>query len=225
MRALLDSSPVLICWVVSGVQLSVGERILFTLALMAVNTYLAVCWPLKSLSFVSSDKYRVLAGTWMIIILKNVCLFIIEGTNSSPGAVLKAEPLCPVILNGTPARAIGMVFLLLLLSVILISYFLIYQEGKRAGHFNGWNIKAKKTVLIHLLQMGLHVIPTLAFIGLGKMCGVFFFALNLSLLFGVFAFAQCFNPLIYGLWNRELAAEQIILLGVLWTMAWPLEEQ
>lgn len=151
MRALVASSPVPICWVVFGVQLSVGEGILFTLALMAVNTYLAICWPLTSLSFVGSVKYRVLAGTWIIIILKNVCLFIIEGTSSTPVAALKAEPLCPVILNGTPARAIGMVFLLLLLSVILISYFLIYREGKWAGHFNRSNIRVRKTVLIHLL--------------------------------------------------------------------------
>ncbi|KAM8791908.1 odorant receptor 131-2-like isoform 1-T1 [Rhynchonycteris naso] len=203
MRALLANSPVLLCWVVFGTQLIFGEGILFTLALMAVNTYLAICWPLKSLSFVNSVKYRILAGSWIIIVLKNVCLFIIEGTNSTPVSVLKSEPLCPVTLNGTPARAIGMVFLLLLLAVILISYSLIYQEGKRAGHFNRSNVKARKTVLIHLLQMGLQVIPTVIFIGLGKRCGVFFFTLNL-VLFGVFAFAQCFNPLIYGLWSREL---------------------
>ncbi|XP_004427719.1 PREDICTED: probable G-protein coupled receptor 148 isoform X2 [Ceratotherium simum simum] len=203
MRALLANSPVLMCWVVFGAQLSVGEGILFTLALMAVNTYLAICWPLKYLSFVHSVRYRILAGTWMIIILKNVCLFLIESTNSTQTAVFKSEPLCPVILNGVPARAIGMVFLFLPLSVILISYSLIYREGKRAGHFNRSNIKARRTVLIHLVQLSIHVIPTLLFIGLGKMCGVFFFALNL-VLFGVFAFAQCFNPLIYGLWNREL---------------------
>lgn len=203
MRALLANSPVLMCWVVFGVQLSVGEGILFTLALMAVNTYLAICWPLKSLAFVDSVKYRVLTGSWIIIIFKNVCLFLIEGTSPTQGAILKSEPLCPVILNGSVARAIGMVFLFLLLSVILVSYSLIYQEGKRAGHFNRSNIKARKTVLIHLVQMGLHVIPTLIFIGLGKMCGLFFFVLNL-VLFGVFAFAQCLNPLIYGLWNKEL---------------------
>ncbi|XP_032450421.1 probable G-protein coupled receptor 148 isoform X1 [Lynx canadensis] len=203
MRALLANSPVLVCWVVFGVQLSVGEGILFTLALMAVNTYLAVCWPLKSLSFVDSVKYRILAASWIIIIFKNVCLFLIESANPPRVAVFKSEPLCPVILNGPPARAVGMVFLFFLLSIILTSYFLIYREGKRAGHFNRSNIKAKKTVLIHLVQMSLHVIPILIFIGLGKMCGVFFFALNL-VLFGVFAFAQCLNPLIYGLWNREL---------------------
>ncbi|XP_023595880.1 probable G-protein coupled receptor 148 [Trichechus manatus latirostris] len=203
MRALLANSPLLICWVVFGAQLSVGEGILFTLALMAVNTYLAICWPLRSLSLVSSVKYRILAGTWTTIILKNVCLFLMEGTSPTAVAVLQSEPLCPVILNGTPARVIGIVLLFLLLSVILVSYSLIYQEGKRAGHFNRSNIKARKTVFIHLVQMGLHVVPTLVFIGLGKMCGVFFFALNL-VLFGIFAFAQCFNPLIYGLRNREL---------------------
>ncbi|XP_011927953.1 PREDICTED: olfactory receptor 11H7-like [Cercocebus atys] len=203
MRALLANSPLLICWVVFGVKLSVGDGILFTLALMALNTYVAICWPLRYLSFVDSVKYRILAGTWMTIILKNVCLFVIEGTKPTVVAVLKSEPLCPVILNGTPARATGMVFIFLLLSVILISYSLIYHKGKRAGHFNRSNIKARKTVLIHLVQISLHIIPPLIFIGLGKVCGVFFFALNL-VVFGVFAFAQCFNPLIYGLWNKEL---------------------
>ncbi|XP_040838732.1 uncharacterized protein LOC121158175 isoform X1 [Ochotona curzoniae] len=203
MRALLAHSPLLICWVVFGAQLSVGEGILFTLALMALNAYLAICWPLTTLSFVESVKYRVLTGAWAIIVFKNVCLFFIEGASSTAGAVFKSEPFCPVILNGTPARAIGMIFLFLLLSVILISYSLIYQEGKRAGHFNRANVKARRRVLTHLIQISLHIIPTLLFIGLGKKCGLFFFALNL-VLFGVFAFAQCFNPLVYGLQDGEL---------------------
>ncbi|KAM4868814.1 putative G-protein coupled receptor 148 [Urocitellus parryii] len=203
MRALLAHSPRLICWVVFGVQLSVGEGILCTLALMALNTYLAICWPLKSLSFVGSVKYRILAGTWTTIILKNVCLFLIEVTNLAPIAVFKLEPLCPVTLNSIPARATGLVFLFLPLSVVLLSYSLIYREGKRAGHFDRSNLKARKTVLIHLVQISLHVLPTLIILGLGKRCGVSFFALNL-VLFGVFAFAQCFNPLVYGLQNTEL---------------------
>ncbi|XP_006142041.1 uncharacterized protein LOC102474022 [Tupaia chinensis] len=203
MRALQAHSPLLICWVVFGVQLSVGDGILSILALMALNTYVMICWPLTSLTFVDSVKYKVLAGTWAAIILKNICLFFVEGTDLTPVAVFKSEPLCPVILNSWRARAVGMVFILLLLSVILVSYSLIYQEGKRAGHFNGSNIKARKTVLVHLVQISLHIVPVLIFIGLGKVCGVFFLALNL-VCFGVFAFAQCFNPLIYGLWNKEL---------------------
>ncbi|XP_008257505.1 uncharacterized protein [Oryctolagus cuniculus] len=203
MRALLANSPLLLCWVVFGAQLSVGEGILFTLALMALNACLAICWPLTSLSLVESVKCRILAGTWATIILKNACLFFMEGANSPAGAVLKSEPFCPVILNGVAARAVGMTFLLVPLSAILISYSLIYREGKRAGHFNRANIRARRRVLIHLVQISLHVIPTLLFIGLGKMCGLFYFALNL-VLFSVFAFAQCFNPLVYGLQDTEL---------------------
>ncbi|XP_004701879.1 olfactory receptor 10J1-like [Echinops telfairi] len=203
MRALQANSPLLICWVVFGIQLSAGEGILFTLALMTLNTYLAICWPLRSLVLVDSVKYRILAGMWTIIILKNVSLFLIDGMRSSPVAILKSEPVCPLTLNGTVSRVIGMVFFCLPLSVIFISYSLIYQEGKRAGHFNRSNVKARKTVLIHLVQMVLHVVPTLVIIGLGKACGTFSFALNM-VLFALFALAQCFNPLIYGLQNREL---------------------
>ncbi|KAI4544527.1 hypothetical protein MG293_004793 [Ovis ammon polii] len=122
MRAFLANSPILVCWVVFGAQLSVGEGILFTLALMAAHTYLMICWPLTSVSFIDSTKYKILAGTWLIIILKNACLFLIEGTGPTQIALLKSEPLCPVVLNGIPARAIGMVFLFLLLSIILPQY-------------------------------------------------------------------------------------------------------
>nr|XP_004610916.1 unnamed protein product [Sorex araneus] len=203
MRALRAGSPLLLCWLVFGVQLCLGEGILFTLALMAAHTYLVICWPLRSLALGNSVKARVLAGTWLVIILKNVCLFLLEGTGATRRAVFSSEPLCPVVFNGVPARASGLVLLVLLLSVILVSYSLIYQEGRRAGHFSRSNVKARKTVLIHLAQMGLHVIPTLLFVGLGKECGRFYFALNLTL-FGAFAVAQCCSPLVYGLWNREL---------------------
>ncbi|XP_075386537.1 olfactory receptor 10K2-like [Tenrec ecaudatus] len=203
MRALQANSPLLICWVVFGIQLSVGEGILFTLALMTLNTYLAICWPLRSLVLVDSVKYKILAGMWTVIILKNVSFYLIEGTSHSPVAILKSQPICPVTLNSTTFRVIGTVFFCLPLSVILISYSLIYHEGKRAGHFNRSNVKARKTVLTHLLQMALHVVPTLVIIGLGKRCGAFYFALNM-VLFAIFSMAQCFNPLIYGLQNREL---------------------
>ncbi|XP_050010273.1 proteinase-activated receptor 1-like isoform X1 [Alexandromys fortis] len=203
MRALLANSPLLLCWLVFGAQLCVGEGILLTLALMALNTYLAICYPLNSPSFVESAKYRILTGTWTAVLLKNVGLFLLEATSPPPASVFQSAPLCPVILNGTPARVIGMLFLALPLCVILVCYCLIYREGKRAGHFNRSNIRARRTVLVHLLQISLHVIPTLIVIGLGKRCGVFFFTLNL-VLFGVFAFAQCFNPLVYGLCSRDL---------------------
>lgn len=131
MRALMANSPLLLCWLVFGAQLSVGEGILLTLALMALNTYLDICYPLNSPSMVDRAKYRILTATWTTVILKNVGLFLIEGTNPAPASVFQSAPLCPVILNGMPARVIGMFFLALLLSVILVSYCLIYREGKR----------------------------------------------------------------------------------------------
>lgn len=100
---------------------------------------------LTSVSFIDSTKYKILAGTWLIIILKNVCLFLIEGTGPTQIALLKSEPLCPVVLNGIPARAIGMVFLLL--SIILVSYSLIYKEGNGLAILIGQILKQGKQSL------------------------------------------------------------------------------
>lgn len=43
LQTLRANSPVLACGAVLGAQLRVGEGVLLILALMAVNTYLAIC--------------------------------------------------------------------------------------------------------------------------------------------------------------------------------------
>lgn len=54
--ALLANSPLLLCWLVFGAQLSVGEGILLTLTLRALHTYLAIGYPLSSPYFADSAK-------------------------------------------------------------------------------------------------------------------------------------------------------------------------
>lgn len=130
--------------------------------------------PLTSVSFIDSTKYKILAGTWLIIILKNALPLPHRGHWPYSDCSFKIWTLCPVVLNGIPARAIGMVFPFpssVYHSCKLLPWYT--KKGNGLAILIGQILKQGKTVLIHLVQLGLHIIPTLLFIGLGKMCGVF----------------------------------------------------
>ncbi|XP_067397726.1 odorant receptor 131-2-like [Emydura macquarii macquarii] len=198
-RALGVKSPQIVFWIIFGVQVAIGEGVLITLTLMALNRCFAVCWPFRYLSLVHSVKHKVMIGVWMITMIKSMCL-LIEGIGKSPEDIFEVVPSCSIVLGGLFARTTGITLILFLLTIIIISYCLLYREGKRAGHFNSSNSKARKTIIIHGLQMSFLLFPPLIIIA-GKRDH--YFILNLTA-FVVFSLAQCFSPVVYGLRNKEL---------------------
>ncbi|XP_061490448.1 uncharacterized protein LOC133388502 isoform X2 [Rhineura floridana] len=188
-------------WIIFGIQTSIGETVLVTLALMALNICLAICWPLRYLAFVHLVKHKVIICIWLGTMLKSVCLIIVEGTDEDPWTIYEAEPSCPTILGGNFAKISGTVFISLLAAVIVTAYFFLCREGKLSGHFNCSNKKARKTIIIHGLQMSFHILPPLIIIAIGK--GLEHTEIKFGA-FVVFLFAQSFSPVVYGLRNKEL---------------------
>uniref|UniRef100_A0A672R370 G-protein coupled receptors family 1 profile domain-containing protein n=1 Tax=Sinocyclocheilus grahami TaxID=75366 RepID=A0A672R370_SINGR len=89
--------------------------------------------------------------------------------------------------------------LLLLVLLIIISYVAIYLEGRRAGHFTRSNSKGRRTILIHSLQMSLHILPSLIIISRHQE------ALPIAVsIFILFSFAQSLSPVVFGLRCKEL---------------------
>ncbi|XP_062832694.1 olfactory receptor 6B9 [Anolis carolinensis] len=194
-------------WIIFGVQTAVGESVLITLALMALNTCFAVCQPLRYFALVHSFKNKVMVSIWVVTMLKALCLILVERTEKNPMDIYKAEASCPTILGGNFATISGIILISLLAATIIISYFFLCREGKIAGHFNNSNKKARKTIIIHALQMSFHILPPLIITAIGKE------AKHTNIRFGafvVFCFAQSFSPIVYGLRNKELKDKMCI---------------
>ncbi|XP_069474392.1 odorant receptor 131-2-like [Ambystoma mexicanum] len=207
-RALKLNAPRLLCWIIFAMMITAGRGIMLTLALMSLNACVAICWPLKYLSIVNLVKFKLTVCVWVFAMLDPLISLIYESTTSPPGEILQLDPSCPTSLNGIPARIAGIVFILLLMVLIILSYVLIYREAKRAGHFNSTNTAARNTIIIHGFQITLHIIPTLIAIGIGRSTELL--ALNLAN-FIIFSFAQCFSPVVYGLRCKELQCKLLAL--------------
>ncbi|TFK01161.1 G protein-coupled receptor 148 [Platysternon megacephalum] len=200
-RALAVESPKIVFWIIFGVRVAIGEGVLITLTLMALNRCFAVCWPFRYISLVHAVKHKVLISVWIITMFKSMCLLLIEGIDKSPEDMFEVVPSCSIVFNGLFARTTGIILILFLGAIIIVSYCLLCREGKHAGHFNSSNNKARKTIIIHGLHLSLLLFPPLIIIAVKRPSD--YFILNLTT-FVVFSLAQCFSPVVYGLRNKEL---------------------
>uniref|UniRef100_A0A8C5MWF7 G-protein coupled receptors family 1 profile domain-containing protein n=1 Tax=Leptobrachium leishanense TaxID=445787 RepID=A0A8C5MWF7_9ANUR len=205
-RAFRFNVPVLACWIIFAVQIVIGRTLLMTLALMALNTCIAVCWPLKYLAFIHSAKCKLIVCMWIIAIISPLSVLIYESATKSPKQILKLDPTCPSGLTSLASRIEGVIFMFLGLSLIAIFYILLYREGRRSGHFNNSNVRARRTIIIHGIQIVFHVLPVIVnVILIGKNAHV---ALDL-MCFIIFSLAQCLSPVVYGLRCSELRSKLI----------------
>ncbi|XP_069831711.1 odorant receptor 131-2-like [Dendropsophus ebraccatus] len=201
LRAFQVNAPVIVCWILFAVQIIVGRAVLLTLVLMALNTCIAVCWPLKYLGLAHSLKYKLIVCLWIIALLDPVVSLVYEGIQKGHQYVVQKDQNCPNTISSTSQRITGIVFIIILVLVILGSYIIMFREGKRAGHFTKSNRQAKRTILIHGLQSALHILPTLMNIWISGKGD--YFILDLFN-FIIFSLAQCLSPVVYGLRSSEL---------------------
>ncbi|XP_073432716.1 uncharacterized protein [Dendrobates tinctorius] len=200
-RAFQLNAPVLVCWIIFAVQIMFGKAVLLTLVLMALNTCIAICWPLKYLRLAHSLKFKLTACLWIIALLDPVVSLLYESIQMGQQYIVKLDPTCPTTLSSTFSRIFGIIFIIILVILIVGSYIIIFREGKRAGHFTKSNHQAKRTILIHGLQLALHIIPTVMTIWIGGKPD--YFTLDLTS-FIIFSLGQCLSPVVHGLRSSEL---------------------
>uniref|UniRef100_A0A8C1Q6D6 Uncharacterized protein n=1 Tax=Cyprinus carpio TaxID=7962 RepID=A0A8C1Q6D6_CYPCA len=110
------------------------------------------------------------------------------------------NPECSTALEGTACIASALAF-----------YMTVYLEGRRAGHFTQSNSKGRRTILIHSLQMSLHIIPSLIIISRHQE------ALPIAVsIFILFIFAQSLSPVVFGLRCKELYMQMPQFLPCCW---------
>uniref|UniRef100_A0A671RZZ8 G-protein coupled receptors family 1 profile domain-containing protein n=1 Tax=Sinocyclocheilus anshuiensis TaxID=1608454 RepID=A0A671RZZ8_9TELE len=164
------------CWILFDLQVVMARGLMITLTLMSIITCLSICMPLRYPIMVQRF-YRWVTLVACILALLNPVVFTVLACVRFPALVL----------------------LLLLVLLIIISYVAIYLEGRRAGHFTRSNSKGRRTILIHSLQMSLHILPSLIIISRHQE------ALPIAVsIFILFSFAQSLSPVVFGLRCKEL---------------------
>ncbi|KAG9343629.1 hypothetical protein JZ751_013799 [Albula glossodonta] len=201
LRALRVPAPRLLCWALFDLQVVLARGLVITLTTMALNTCVSVCLPLRYHEVVHVAKYAVMLVIWGLAAISPVVFTALAFIEAPPGYVTAQDPSCPTALEGFIPRVVSLALLALLVLLIILSYILIYHEGRRAGHFSRSNSRGRRTILIHSLQLSLHILPVIPIISRLRK------SLPVTLVnFLVFCVAQSLSPIVYGLRSRDIQA-------------------
>uniref|UniRef100_A0A672MLX9 G-protein coupled receptors family 1 profile domain-containing protein n=1 Tax=Sinocyclocheilus grahami TaxID=75366 RepID=A0A672MLX9_SINGR len=191
------------CWILFDLQVVMARGLMITLTLMSISTCLSICMPLRYPILVQRF-YRWVALVACILSLLNPVVFTIRACVSFPwDYMVGLDTECSTALEGTACIASAL--------VLLLFYVAIYLEGRRAGHFTRSNSKGRRTILIHSLQMSLHILPSLIIISRHQE------ALPIAVsIFILFSFAQSLSPVVFGLRCKELYKDMPQFLPCFW---------
>ncbi|XP_072330053.1 odorant receptor 131-2-like [Scyliorhinus torazame] len=195
------NSPRILCWILFTLQITFAQCIMLTLTLMSLNACIAICWPLRYTSLVDSTNKKITAIMWVLAVQNPLWSTVYQSLNVSLTYIIENDNSCPNPMSGFVSRQIGIAFILLCFTLIVLCYCLIYREGKRAGHFVTSNVQAQKTIFIHGVQLSFFIVPVLITIGLGKRPKLTTLYLINAVIFSA---AQCLSPVVYGLRCKEL---------------------
>ncbi|XP_055486708.1 olfactory receptor 10G2 [Leucoraja erinacea] len=188
-----------------------GSCILLTLTLMAVDRYLAVCYPLRYSSMCPGHRARYICP--FLWLLSSILPLVLVSQQQPPISLSSVSGHCSTscqLRSGHQLRQsckfalIGACTLL-----ILFSYLKILAESRRIGTLTRHNRRARSTILMHGAQLAVYIIPAfitfllqrLAQAGRLQQCTkVRFEGVN----YAFFSLAQCISPVIYGLRKDEL---------------------
>lgn len=202
LRALRLPVTRLACWILFDLQVVMGRGLTLTLTLMCMCTCLSVCCPLHYEPLVRSLYRWVILVTWILALINPVVFTVLACMQQSWSYVIAPDAECSTALESKACIISALLLLFLIVLLILSSYILICLEGHHAGHFSQSNSKGRRTILIHMLQISLHILPTFIFIS-----RVHRTVTTETITFLIFSISQVFSPIIYGLRCKELNKE------------------
>ncbi|XP_029437273.1 galanin receptor type 2-like [Rhinatrema bivittatum] len=183
------------------------------LGAMALDRYLAIRWPLRYPALAAPRRVvTTILGIWgtlgLLVVAYGVSLF-----SSQRWSFLLAVQNC-TWLDAAPVpytfrKALVGLCMVAGLGAILFSYFSIVLVRSADGALQQLNLKARRTVLFHGLQMALYIFPGLVhqlleiLVQHGRLSLAHVQALGTGSVV-VLTLAQCIVPVLYGLRSEEM---------------------
>ncbi|XP_058274306.1 olfactory receptor 4N2-like [Hemibagrus wyckioides] len=201
-RSLRLPATRLTCWILFDLQVVMGRGITLTLTLMCMCTCLSVCRPLHYRTLVRSLYRWMMLAAWILALINPLVFTVVAFAQNPWSYLLSPDSQCPTALEGEVCIISALLLLFLMTLLIFISYVLICLEAHYAGHFSESNTKGRLTILVHVLQISLHVVP--AFIIISRLQQELIVEIVTFLIFSI---SQVLSPVIYGLRCKELNME------------------
>ncbi|KAI4897694.1 hypothetical protein NFI96_015719, partial [Prochilodus magdalenae] len=202
LRSLRWPTTRLTCWILFDLQVVMARGLTMTLTLMCMCTCLSICQPLRFPALIRRSFCWVLLLTWLLALVNPLVFTILACIQQPWDYVIGVDTKCSTALESKACIISALLLLILMVLLIIGSYLLIYLEGRRAGHFSQSNSKGRRTILIHSLQMSLHILP--AIIIIARLQQILPVAVATFL---VYSIAQSLSPVVYGLRCQELQEE------------------
>ncbi|XP_042355544.1 odorant receptor 131-2-like [Plectropomus leopardus] len=186
------------------------------LAVMSLERYVAVCFPLRHADIATSRSTRVaVAVMWTVASLDSfthLFLFVsLENTGFTLHGFCYRQNVYRLQIYSTINKAFTIVYFILVGIIIIYTYIAIMITAKSASSHVGNTTKAGKTVLLHLFQLCVCLASTLFTMiessSTWTINPAMIVHVRYALFLGLIIFPKCLSPLIYGL--RDYTFRQV----------------
>ncbi|XP_075425597.1 putative G-protein coupled receptor 148 [Ascaphus truei] len=209
----------LLCFIMIVFTFAAYFSCVLTFTVMVIDTYIAICFPLRYYSFLSLPRTKkMLLAIWLVSSFFPFSAFLL--TETLDGNSLQKQNVCLMLYYGPDVKRNNLVtvvctvalFFLVLCSVMIMYFYIkLYNMTKQSGIWVSRFSRAKVTLLTHSILLCLYIIPAVFLTAeimmfknsvIGMEARMWMSASNNGV---IMMLPRALSPLLYGLRYREIS--------------------